>query len=234
VTTTQTLAPGETPAPGETLAPGQTPTPEQTTTPAPTSTQPVSTTITAIVSGDSAISLVDVTGTRLDRLVVTGTVVSGPGQGIGQPPGTVYQYVDLEPAQDTPIDQAVISFAVPLSWMDSNQLSPQNVILNRLDGNAWTALPTTFVKTDGVQDYFTAISPVFSRVAITGQFTSAVTAVQTAAPVSPSLPITVAQTAQPTPLPTTKSPVSVWVPVTAVIGALLMMAVLSGRSRKNS
>jgi len=73
--------------------------------------------------------------------------------------------------------------------------------------------------------------------------TTPTTTVQTAAPtvstgtrtpVATQTTATLAQTSQPTSLPTTKSPVPVWVPVTAVIGALLVMAVLSCRSGKNS
>jgi hypothetical protein len=236
---TTTLAAGTTPVVTATLAPGETATfvPGQTATPTPTRTLPIYNTSSFIVSGDSAIYQADVTGTGIGGLVVTGSVAPGPGQGIGQVQGSVYQYVDLAPAQDTPIDQAVVSFAVPLTWMESNQLAPGNIVLNRLDGNAWTAVPTTFVKTDGVQDYFTATVPAFSRLAITGQFTSQVisTPVVTAAqtPVMQAT-ATQAQLAPPEVLPTTKSPFPVWVPVTAVIGALLIMAGISGRNKKNS
>jgi hypothetical protein len=147
----------------------------------------------------------------------------------------VYQYIDLAPAQYTPIDRAVISFTVPVSWLNSNDISPQNVVLQRREGQSWLSLPTTFVKTEGGQVYFTAVSPGLGPFAITGQYTSAAGTVRTAAPASqsPTIVSTVAQPAQPTPIPT-KSPVPAWVPVTAVIGALLVMAVLSGRSGKNS
>jgi hypothetical protein len=232
---TGTIAPGQT----GTLAPGETyvATPVQTATPAPTRTPPVSTTNTVIVGGDSGVYQAKVTGTGINRIVITGTIVPGPGQGIGQASGTVYEYIDLAPAQYTPIDRALISFTVPLSWMKQNNLSPSDIRLNRLDGNAWTALPTTFIKSDGVLDYFTAISPVLSRVAITGQFTvpTSVTAVPTVTqiPVTYQTPAAPGQLA-PTSVPTTKSPVPFWVPVTGVIGSLLIMEILSRRNRKNS
>jgi PGF-pre-PGF domain-containing protein len=222
-TTTQTLAPGETAAP------------TGTTTPTPTRTKAINTTISAIVSGDSVIYQANVTGTGISRLVVTGTVADGPGQGIGEAQGTVYQYINLEPSQhDTPIDQIEVSFSVPLSWMQNNNLSTQNVILNRLDGNAWRALPTTFVKTDGQNAYFTAITPEFSRLAITGQFTPSAALVPTAIPTqSPLIVYTETQLA-PTLVPTTQSPLSVWLPAIAMVGALMIMAVFSGRKGKNS
>lgn len=237
---TQYVDSTETPVPGATrnlLAP------TRTATPGPTSTLPVRSTVTAYVSGDSAIYRTDVTGTGIERLVVAGTTVQGPGQGIGQAPGTVYQYVDLGPAQSVPLDHVAVSFAVPHSWMASNHLSSDNVILNRLDGNAWVAVPTTFVKTDGANDHFTAITPEFSRVAITGEFTTSTSTsftpwitpvVVVAQP--PVTQVTADAPGQlaPTQLPTQKSPVPAWVAVTAVMGTLMIMAVRSGPARKKS
>jgi len=231
VTTTQTLAPGQTPTPNQLLAP------QQTATPTPTRTKALNTTISAIVGGDSVIYRTDVTGTGISRLVVTGTVAPGPGQGIGEAQGTVYQYINLEPSQhDTPIDQIEVSFSVPVSWMASNNLAPENVRLNRLDGNAWTALPTTYVKTEGGEVYFTATTPEFSRVAITGQFTSQVisTPVVTAIAQTPVATPAVSGLLAPTQVPTQKSPTMVWLPAIAMVGALMIMAVFSGRNRKNS
>ncbi|MGD0080836.1 MAG: ice-binding family protein [Methanoregula sp.] len=206
---------------------------ENAATTAPTGT--AGTTITVNVVGDSGVYRAELTGTGHNGLIVTGIVASGPGKGISQPPGTVYQYLDLLPAQYTSIDQAVLSFIVPLSWLDGNNITPQNVILYHLDGHSWMALPTTLVKTDGGEAYFTAVSPGFYQFAIAGQFTSPVTTVETAIPPSQSPPIVSPVTpAQPTPLPTTKSPVPVWVPVIAAISALLIMALLSGRRGKKS
>jgi PGF-pre-PGF domain-containing protein len=224
-TTVQTVAT----TPAQTAATTTAQTAAPTTTTAPTGA--ASTTKTVNVGGNSGVYQAKVTGTGNTGLTVTGTTASGPGQGIPQPSGTVYQYLDLAPAHYTTIDQAVISFTVPVSWLDDHNIAPQNVVLQHLDGTMWDSLPTTLVQTVGGQVYFTAVSSGFGRFAITGQYTSAATTVQT-------IVSTVAQTAQPTSqptsLPTTKSPVPVWVPVTAVIGALLIMAVLSGRSGKNS
>jgi hypothetical protein len=160
----------------------------------------------------------------------------------------VYQYIDLVSSPHTPADQVVVSFTVPLSWLDSNNITTQNVVLYHLDGNSWTALPTTFVKTENLQAYFTATSPGFSRFAITGQFAPGAASQSSSRNASANAgsgstftlaptPIAAGTTlilVQPSPLPTPKAPVRVWIPVAAVIGALLIMAVLSGRSRKNT
>jgi PGF-pre-PGF domain-containing protein len=238
-----------------TPTPTPAPTPAQTAAPTTTSAGTAHTAITANVGGNTAVNRVEVTGTGHNGLIVTGKVATDPGADIAEAPGTVYQYLDLVPARYTTIDQAVISFTVPLAWLDGHHIPPQNVVLYHLTGTTWTALPTRFVKTEGSLNRFTATSPGFSRFAITGQSSPAAATVQTTAPASQSLGVqaaavapivsTVAQTpfatqttavqpAQPTLLPGSKSPVPVWVPVTAVIGALLIMAVLSGRSGKNS
>ncbi|MFA6332153.1 MAG: ice-binding family protein [Methanoregula sp.] len=228
VTTTQTLAPGQT------LLPGQTVAPKLTTNPNPTRTKRITTTISTVVKGNSGINQAEVTGTENAGLVVSGTVVSSPGQGIGQPSGIVYQYIDFGPAEFTPVDQVVISFSVPVSWMYDNNLAPENVTLSRLDGNVWVELPTTYVSTGDGLVYYTAISPEFSRVAITGKFTSSTTDVPivTAVAQTPVAEETTQEQLAPTQSPTVKSPVMAWIPIIALIGAMLIMAVVSGRKGK--
>jgi PGF-pre-PGF domain-containing protein len=124
--------------------------------------------MTVNVGGSSAASQTAVTGTGLNSLIVTGNVVSGPGRNTAPAPGTVYQYLDLVPARFTTINKEVISFSVPLAWLNGNGITPGKVVLYKLDGTSWTALPTTFVKTMASRDYFTAASPGFSRFAIAG------------------------------------------------------------------
>jgi PGF-pre-PGF domain-containing protein len=239
--TGETSYSGATPA--QTMAAGQ------TATPTPTVTQPIITTLTADVAGNSGVYQVKVSGIHNEGVVYTGTIASGSGQGIGQPPGIVYQYIDLVSSPQTPADQVVVSFTVPLSWLDRNNVTTQNVVLYYLDGNSWTALPTTFVKMENLQGYFTATTPGISRFAITGQFAPGAelqSSSQKAPPVNPETVIVytpaptpvaaevTATLAQPSPVVTPRSPVPVWVPVTAVCGTLLIMAALSRRNRKNS
>jgi hypothetical protein len=80
----------------------------------------------------------------------------------------VYEYVDITPARYTTITEAVISFTVPVSWLEENHISPQNVVMNHQVEKTWTALPTTLVKTENGKAYYTAVSPGFSRFAVTG------------------------------------------------------------------
>jgi hypothetical protein len=128
--------------------------------------------ITVNVGGDSGVFRANVTGTGHSELIITGTVASGPGQGISPAPGTVYEYIDLQPARYATIDMANISFTVPQSWLDEHNLAPQNIVLYRLTNTTWTALPTTLVKTDNGRSYYLALSPGFSRFAISGDINS--------------------------------------------------------------
>jgi len=229
------------------VTPTQTMAAGQTATPIPTVTQPLITTLTADVAGNSGVYQVKVSGIHNEGVVYTGTIASGSGQGIGQPPGIVYQYIDLISSPHTPADQVVVAFTVPLSWLDSNNVTVQNVVLYHLDGNSWTALPTAFVKMENLQDYFTATTPGFSRFAITGQFTpgaepqspSQTTSANAGSGGSPTpapTPVAAGTTTvlvKPSPIPTPRSPLTVWIPVTAAIGGLLIMAVLSRGYRNN-
>ena len=134
----------------------------------PVSSGTASQTVTVNVGGNSGVYQTVVTGKGLNGLIVTGMVASGPGKNIIPASGKVYQYLDLVPAQYTSISQVLLSFRVPLTWLNRNHSVPQNVRLYRLDGKTWTALPVTFVKTVGTQDYFTAPGTGFSRFAISG------------------------------------------------------------------
>jgi len=255
-TPSPTLAPGETPATGQ-LAPVTDLSINARPTTAPTSAPGAHvTTVTVNVGGDSVVNRVDVTGTGQNHLVVTGKLEDDPGINIDEAPGTVYQYIELTPAQFSTIDSAVISFPVPVAWLNSHHITPNDIVMYHLTGTSWMALPTTYMGQDGSLDRFTATSPGFSRFAITGQNAvpySAISAtVVTATPdntgqkapeavsVNPAQPApvaadTTAAVAQlPVPTPTPKSPVPAWVPVAATVGALLVMTVLSGRRGKHT
>ncbi|MFA4849808.1 MAG: PGF-pre-PGF domain-containing protein, partial [Methanoregula sp.] len=121
------------------------------------------------VGGDSAVTHVAITGTGISGAIVTGTVVSGPGLNTAPPTQIVYEYVDITPARYTTISEAVISFTVPVTWLTERQLTPQNVVMYHLVGQTWVALPTTLVKVENGVAYYTAVSPGFSRFAITGE-----------------------------------------------------------------
>jgi PGF-pre-PGF domain-containing protein len=186
------------------------------------------------VGGNSAISQVAITGTGISGAIVTGIVVSGPGEDISPPPGTVYQYMDITPAQFTTIDNVVISFTVPVSWLEEHQLTPQNIILYHLVGQTWVALPTMLVKTESGHAYFTAVSPGFSRFAIAGDINitgamqeqpSGEVIQTTPAPTESIMPYTpVATQTAATPTPTVKSGIPEISLVLGTVGAVVLVA----------
>lgn len=243
-TPTQTLAPGQTATPVTTLLP------DQTAVPTPTTSRGPSYVRSANVGGYSAISSVEVLGTGHNDLIVTSAQAYDPGTDFVSASGTVYQYVDLNPARYSTVDQAVIAFSVPNAWLEDNQISPQNVVAYRSSGLTWTVLPTTFVKTDGSLSRYTAVTPdLATRFAITGQsgpvtagltyhtvpVTNAQIIYYTVAPTVAAPQVTYAPQAAPTqPLEVQGSPVPFWVPVFAVIGTLMILSVRSGRKGKSS
>ena len=247
---TSTLAPGQTVTTTKTLAPGQTatPTPEQTFVPTPIrmyavipTSAPASlkTTVSVNVGGDSDIEEVKVIGTGNNRLIVTGSTETGPAEDTPAAPGTIYQYVSLIPSRYSTVDNVDISFFVRHMWLDEKHIDATDIVLYRLDGTNWVPLPTTLVEREGARTHYNATSPIFSSLfAITGQ-TYPDTG-QTYVPetyTQEQTPVAVWTTIAPTqsaPLTTTQSPLPVWMPIIAVIGSLLIMAVISGRRRKNS
>ena len=135
---------------------------------APSSTSPTSTN-SVNVGGASAVSRVDVTGTSISSLIVTGTVQPGPGAGNSPAPGIVYQYVEIVPARYATVSGATISFTVPVAWLKEHHMSPPNIVLYHYTSGAWTALPTTAGTTANGLVTFTAATPSFSLFAIGGQ-----------------------------------------------------------------
>jgi|GEM_PF-1054709 len=121
------------------------------------------------VGGDSAVERVAVTGTGLSELIVTGTPKNGPVDKISPPSTIVYQYIELVPARYATITGAVITFTVPVSWLEENHLTQSEIVLYHFTGNAWVVLPTTAGGTANGIVKFTAQSPTFSLFAIAGQ-----------------------------------------------------------------
>ena len=143
------------------------------------------------VGGNSAVTQVTITGIGISDVIVTGTVVSGPGLNTAPPTPMVYEYVDITPARYTTISDAMISFTVPITWLTERQLTPPNVVMYHLVEQTWVALPTTLVKVENGVAYYTAASPGFSRFAITGQFNiTSATPLATPTPAAPLATLT--------------------------------------------
>ena len=125
-------------------------------------------TVTVNIGGNSKAWQAVVTGTKLQELIVTGTVQPGSGSNTTAPPGMVFQYINLVPARFTTITKAVIHFTVPQSWLDENHIDPKNIVLYHQTVNGWEALPTTVLSTKDGTVYFSAESNNFSLFAIAG------------------------------------------------------------------
>jgi PKD repeat protein len=152
------------------------------------------------VGGDSAVSMVNVTGTGLEMLIVTGWRQSSPGAGIPPAPGNAYQYIDLAPARFTEITGANITFTVPVAWLEEHGFTPEEIVLYHYNGTAWEALPTWVVDAAGTTVTFRAATPGFSLFAISGIRDESAVTTPTAAQT------TVQAAAEPTATQTTAAP----------------------------
>ena len=156
-----------------TVSPAPTQSSSGDTGPAPAQSQQVSAiSVNVGQIGRTPITKVDVTGIKVQDIIVTATEVKGPGTNVPPAPGTIYEYVEITPARYTDITGSKISFVVPQSWLDANHLTPRDVVLYHNAGKTWVALPTTLETIKDGQAYYTAIGTSFSRFAICGQFNS--------------------------------------------------------------
>jgi PGF-pre-PGF domain-containing protein len=109
-------------------------------------------------------------------------------EGLPEPPGEVYRYYTITPGDaNATIDEAVIRFSVPDTWIQENQIDINDLCLYRYNGN-WTALATRWTGTTNETHTYEATSPGFSLFAISGKkvdptATATVTPVKTATPV---------------------------------------------------
>ncbi len=110
------------------------------------------------------------------------------------PAQTVYMFLQVTPTglTDEAVRSATMTFAVPKSWLTSNNIGEGNVVLMRYT-DRWVEIPATVVSSDATTVTFSAETPYFSYFAIAGKPTATVT--PTPAPASPSEPAV----AQPTP-----------------------------------
>jgi PKD repeat protein len=128
--------------------------------------EPVPGTQTANVGGSSAIRQVTVTGTGVRDIIVTAYSRWGPTAGIPELDFPVYQYVEINPARYTTITSATIQFSVSQAWADGQGITRDDIVLHHYTAGSWQSLPTTWVKTENGQMFFSAESSGFSLFAI--------------------------------------------------------------------
>jgi hypothetical protein len=78
----------------------------------------------------------------------------------------VYQYIDLVPARYTMVTAALIEFEVPLSFIDENHATPDEIRLWILRNQTWFRLPTRILGNKNGRACYSADSPEFSLFAI--------------------------------------------------------------------
>ena len=89
-------------------------------------------------------------------------------------PGRIYQYIHIIHKNiEHSMKEAVITFSVNKSWIESNNIDKDTVTLNRYT-DKWDRLPTTLMYEDSVSVYYRAKTPGFSYFAITGEQVSEV------------------------------------------------------------
>lgn len=95
----------------------------------------------------------------------------------GEPPLLASSYISLKVFETVDgsmtdisknIENAVIQFKVPRSWIERNRVDENTIVLLRLNGK-WRELPTSLVRSTDIYLYFEATTPGFSVFAVAGQ-----------------------------------------------------------------
>jgi len=81
---------------------------------------------------------------------------------------TVYQYLELtkKNVQDSQADKITVTFRVPKTWLDENNLASADVSLYRYKSQEWSQLTTSVVSSDATYVNYEAETPGFSFFAI--------------------------------------------------------------------
>lgn len=139
----------------------------------------------------------------------------------------VYQYLQITKTNiaDSDTSKVTISFKVPKSWLTTNGVKEDDVVLYRYSSGSWNGLPTTKTGEDANNYLYQAVTPGFSTFAVGNK-----EAAPTAAPTPPTAPTEAApppvtpptaptQPAAPAPVQQAKKPTSTtaWIVVAIIV-----------------
>jgi len=93
--------------------------------------------------------------------------LEGRPTGAAEPPALVRAYVSID-AGEARVENAVIEFKVPRSWVELNNIDERTIELLRLNSE-WRRLPTRPTRSTDLYFYFEAETPGFSVFAVVGQ-----------------------------------------------------------------
>jgi len=161
-----TTSPTAAPAPSEGSGSADDPLPAPSSTPVPLAAGLLSCQ-TVNVGGDSAISLVTVTGRDISNIIVTARKVASQPRGVTPMDMPVYQYIDVIPARYTVISEVQIEFDVPLESIGDHHAILRDVSLCMFKNGTWVNLPTYTTGNKNGKALYRAESPGFSLFAIT-------------------------------------------------------------------
>ncbi|MBN1645915.1 IPT/TIG domain-containing protein [Candidatus Woesearchaeota archaeon] len=85
-----------------------------------------------------------------------------------KPAYELYKVFDIDSSVSY-VEQGVIEFKVPKSWMKQNNIDYKKVRMYHYTGTSWQELPTAWYKTDNVYNRYNATTTRYSLFAITGQ-----------------------------------------------------------------
>lgn len=95
------------------------------------------------------------------------------------------------------IKEAVITFKVENSWLDSNNLEGSDITMVRWNGSYWNQLETSQTVEDSTYTYYEAKTYAFSPFAIKGISKAAMPSVTTQSGIAPTATATPADTGTP-------------------------------------
>jgi PGF-pre-PGF domain-containing protein len=104
---------------------------------------------------------------RVESLTITVQEIEPTG--INPPAGgEFYCYLSINCSSGS-VGPAALTLRVENTWLTGHNVNASSVVLSRLQGGAWSPLPTSLIGRDASNTYFSAASPGLSTFAITAQ-----------------------------------------------------------------